>query len=305
MHPHTIVAEGLAFPEGPVWFEDGSIVVVEIKAGRVTRVRPDGSTHVIATPGGGPNGLALGPDGALYLCNNGGFTWGEAGGIMLPGGAPDDYECGRIERIDLHTGKVDRLYDVCDGHKLSGPNDIVFDAHGGFWFTDLGKHRARSTDTGGLYYAKPDGSSIVCAVHGPNMNGVGLSPDGKTVYAACTQARLLLAFDINGPGTVAPSAIPALPGRVVTSFPGYTFLDSLAVEADGRIAVATLVERPGICSVDPLSGAQEDFAFPDLLPTNIVFGGGDMMDAWVCLSSTGKLAKCRWPRPGLRLAHYG
>ena len=75
MHPHSIVAENLAFPEGPVWFEDGSVVVVEIKAGRVTRVLPDGRTEIIATPGGGPNGLALGPDGALYLCNNGGFTW--------------------------------------------------------------------------------------------------------------------------------------------------------------------------------------------------------------------------------------
>ena len=223
---------------------------------------------------------------------------------MLPGDASDDYECGRIERIDLRTGKVERLYDTCDGHKLSGPNDIVFDANGGFWFTDLGKHRERSTDNGGLYYATADGSSITCAVYGPNMNGVGLSPDGRTVYAACTQARLLLAFDVTGPGTVAPSPIPALPGRVVTSFPGYTFLDSLAVEADGRIAVATLVERPGICSVDPATGAQEDFAFPDLLTTNIAFGGSDMMDAWVCLSTTGKLAKCRWPRPGLRLAHY-
>ena len=103
---------------------------------------------------------------------------------------------------------------------------------------------------------------------------------------------------------IAGSALPALPGRVVSSFPGYTYLDSLAVEADGRVAVATLVERPGICSVDPVTGAQEDFAFPDLLTTNIVFGGTDMMDAWVCLSTTGKLARCRWPRPGLRLAHY-
>ena len=52
------------------------------------------------------------------------------------------------------------------------------------------------------------------------------------------------------------------------------------------------------------TGAQEDFAFPDLLTTNIVFGGDDMMDAWVTLSTSGRLAKCRWPRPGLRLAHY-
>ncbi len=305
MHPHTIVAEGLAFPEGPVWFADGSVVVVEIRAGRVTRVLPDGRTKTIATPGGGPNGLALGPDGALYLCNNGGFIWSDAAGLMIPGGAPADYGGGRIERIDVATGRVERLYDTVDGHPLSGPNDIVFDAAGGFWFTDLGKHRATGTDYGGLYYGRADGSGVVCAVHGPNMNGVGLSPDGGTVYAACTQARLLLAFDVTGPGTVAPSALPALPGRVVASFPGYRLLDSLAIEADGRIAVATLVEQAGICSVDPATGEQEDFAFPDPFTTNIVFGGDDRQDAWVCLSATGRLAKCRWPRPGLRLAHYG
>ena len=304
MHPHSIVAEGLAFPEGPVWCEDGSVVVVEIMAGRITRVRPDGRTEVVATPGGGPNGAAVGPDGALYVCNNGGFEWSTEGGMMLPGGAAADYETGRIERIDLGTGKVERLYVECDGVPLSGPNDIVFATDGGFWFTDLGKHFHGHTSHGGLFHAKADGSGITCAARGPNLNGVGLSPDGRTVYAAHTTERLLLAWDITGPGEVAPSPLPALPGRVVTSFPGRVLLDSLAIEANGNIAQATLVEHPGVCSVDPGTGAQEFFDFPDLLTTNICFGGDDMMDAWVCLSTTGKLAKCRWPRPGLRLAHY-
>ncbi|WP_419814110.1 SMP-30/gluconolactonase/LRE family protein [Glacieibacterium sp.] len=304
MHPHTIVAEGLQFPEGPVWCEDGSIIVVEIKAGRLTRIHPDGRTEVIATPGGGPNGAAIGPDGALYLCNNGGFEWSEMGGMTLPGGAAADYATGRIERVDLRTGTVERLYAECDGVALSGPNDIVFDADGGFWFTDLGKHFHAHTSHGGLFHARADGSRITCAVRGPNLNGVGLSPDGRTVYAAHTQERLVLAFDITGPGSVAPSPLPALPGRVVTSFPGRVLLDSLAIEADGNIAQATLVEHPGVCSIDPATGAQAFFDFPDLLTTNICFGGGDMMDAWVTLSSTGKLARCRWPRPGLRLAHY-
>jgi gluconolactonase len=70
-----IVAEGLQFPEGPVWMQDGSVIVVEIAAGRITRVLPDGRTETIAAPGGGPNGAAIGPDGALYVCNNGGFEW--------------------------------------------------------------------------------------------------------------------------------------------------------------------------------------------------------------------------------------
>jgi gluconolactonase len=297
-----IVAEGLAFPEGPVVCDDGSVIVVEIKAGRVTRVRPDGRTEVIANPGGGTNGAAIGPDGALYVCNNGGFAWsGAEMGLNVPGHAADDYEIGRVERIDLSTGRVERLFDHVDGAPLSGPNDIVFDASGGFWFTDLGKTRHRGVDAGGLFWAKPDGSVVKRAVHGPNMNGVGLSPDGRTVYTALTHERLLLGFDITGPGEVAPGP-GLLPGRVVASFPGRTLLDSLAVAADGTVCVATLLDQPGIAEVDPATGAFTIHAFPDLLTTNIAFGGADMQDAWITLSTTGKLAKCRWPRPGLRLA---
>ncbi|RPI57694.1 MAG: SMP-30/gluconolactonase/LRE family protein, partial [Lysobacterales bacterium] len=233
-----IVAENLRFPEGPVWIEDGSVIVVEIEAGRITRVLPDGRTESVASPGGGPNGLAIGPDGALYCCNNGGFEWSDEHGMLFPGKAAADYTTGRIERIDISTGKVERLYDACDGFALSGPNDIVFDAGGGFWFTDLGKIRDASVDHGGLYYAKANGSRISRVVYGPNMNGVGLSPDGKTVYTALTTERLLLAFDITGEGEVAASPLAAIPGRVVTSFDGRTLLESLAVGANGNVCVA-------------------------------------------------------------------
>ncbi|MGQ5701033.1 SMP-30/gluconolactonase/LRE family protein [Sandaracinobacteroides sp. A072] len=300
-----IVAEGLRFPEGPVMMADGSIIVCEIAEGRITRVKPDGAKQVIATPGGGPNGAAIGPDGALYVCNNGGFRWGVIDGMLIPGAAPEDYETGRIERIDLSTGKVERLYSECDGHRLSGPNDIVFDRDGGFWFTDLGKHFPHHTDHGGLYYAKPDGSGIVCAVYGPNMNGVGLSPDGRTVYAALTQVGTVLAFDITGPGTVAPSPLSAVPGRVVGDFPARVLLDSMAVLASGKIAQATLVDRPGIGVIDPETGAIDYVTFPDMLTTNIAFGGPDMRDAAVCLSTSGRLALARWPEPGLKLHFNG
>lgn len=301
IYPHAIVAEGLGFPEGPVAMADGSVLVVEIRHGRITRVHPDGRTEVVATPGGGPNGMAIGPDGALYVCNNGGFDWYEQDGILLPGNAAKDYTTGRIERIDIATGAVTRLYDACDGHKLSGPNDIVFDADGGFYFTDLGKHFDHHSDAGGLFYALPDGSKITRLIHGPDLNGVGLSPDGKTVYAASTSRRVVLAFDIVSPGVLAPEPLPAVPGRFVTTWANKTYLDSLAIEADGTIAQATLIESAGITRINPATGAQEYLPFPDLLTTNICFGGDDMMDAWVCLSTTGKLAKCRWPSPGLKL----
>ena len=72
------IATDLKFPEGPVAMADGSVVLVEIAAGALTRVMPDGTKKIVATPGGGPNGLAMGPDGKCYVCNNGGFKWHEA-----------------------------------------------------------------------------------------------------------------------------------------------------------------------------------------------------------------------------------
>ena len=148
MTDQQILATGLRFPEGPVAMPDGSVILVEIARGAITRIR-DGVASVLATPGGGPNGLALGPDGALYVCNNGGFVWHEEPGMLRPVGTPDDYSGGRIERVDLATGEVTELYRSCGGHALCGPNDIVFDRQGGFYFTDLGKSRRRNRDHGG------------------------------------------------------------------------------------------------------------------------------------------------------------
>ena len=296
-----ILAEGLAFPEGPVFMDDGSVILVEIAKGEITRVKRDGTKQTIAKPGGGPNGAAIGPDGALYVCNNGGFKWAEIEGMMIPGNAAADYTTGRIERIDIATGKVERLYDSYEGFSLSGPNDLVFDDAGGFWFTDLGKHYDHHSDHGGIYYGTPDGKSLKRAVYGPDFNGIGLSPDGKTVYAAVCSRCYILAFDITGPGEVAPSPLAAVPGRLVADFPGRILLDSLAILASGKIAQATLVDRPGIGVADPATGEIVYHAFPDLLTTNIAFGGADMRDAAVTLSTTGKLALARWDEPGLRL----
>ena len=127
MSNYDVVATGLEFPEGPVCMADGSIVLVEVKRGTISRVDPDnGSVEVVEQPGGGPNGAAVGPAGALYVCNNGGFTWGEARGLTVPGLVPDDYSSGRIERIDIYTGQVEVLYAEVDGEPLKGPNDLMF-----------------------------------------------------------------------------------------------------------------------------------------------------------------------------------
>jgi gluconolactonase len=293
-----VIAEGLKFPEGPVVMPDGSVIVVEIQRGTVTRCWK-GKSEVIATPSGGPNGLALGQDGALYLCNNGGFVWHERDGMTIPGHAAKDYSGGRIERIDLATGKVERVYDTVGDYKLSGPNDIVVDRAGNLWFSDLGKNYARTLDRGGVYCAKPDGSKIVeVAYGGTGFNGIGLSPDEKVVYAAETDTGKLWAWDRIGETDVAAAPLGQI-GRHVFTYPGHVFFDSLAVEADGRVCVATILNG-GVTAIQP-DGQWEHHAFPDILVTNIAFGGADMRDAYVTLSATGKLVKARWPRPGHKL----
>src|SRR5215472_3644913 len=236
-----VAATGLRFPEGPVAMADGSVILGEIAGGTVTRVAPDGSKSTHAAAGGGPNGLARGPDGALYLCNNGGAEY--ASGSFLATGPAKNYQFGYVQRIDPRTGEMRILYSQCGGHKLSAPNDIVFDRQGGFYFTDLGKRRGRDRDHGGLYYALPDGSRIVELVH-PILspNGIGLSPDEKVVYVADTETSRLFAFDVIGPGEIRKHAFPApYGGRLVCGLPGFQRFDSLAVDALGNICVATLI----------------------------------------------------------------
>ncbi len=291
------VADGLRFPEGPVAMPDGSVVLVEIAAGRITRVAPDGSKQTVAEPGGGPNGLAIGPDGKLYCCNNGGFSWHDTGGLLIPGDQPADYSGGRIERIDLQTGAVEVLYRDGDfGCRVRGPNDIVFDRDGGFWFTDFGKTRERERDRTGVFYGRADGSHLAEAIFPlENPNGIGLSPDGRTLYAAETFTCRLMAFEVLAPGRVGP-------GRGLYRPAGDRWFDSLGVEAGGNICVATLGEG-GISVVSPIGELVEFVATDDPFTTNICWGGADGRDVYVTGSGTGRLVKARWPRSGLRLAY--
>ena len=291
---------GCGFPRGRSRWPTARSYWARSPASAVTRVAPDGGKAAIGSAGGGPNGLARGPDGALYLCNNGGNEYAEGG--FLSTGPSKDYQCGYIQRIDPRTGETRILYSQCDGHKLSAPNDIVFDRQGGFYFTDLGKRLAHDRDHGGLYYALPDGSKIVELVH-PMLspNGVGLSPDEKTVYVADTETSRLFAFDIVEPGVLRKEPFPApYTGRLVCGLPGFQRFDSLAVEASGNIAVATLITGH-ITVIAPNGNVVRQVKMPDVYPTNICFGGRDMKTAYITLSGTGQLAAMDWPDPGLRL----
>jgi gluconolactonase len=303
----TTLATGLQFPEGPIAMPDGSILLVEIKRRTITRVVPGSEPEVVVQLDGGPNGIAIGPDGACYVANNGGcFGWHDVMGLTLPGAfKPALYSGGRIERVDLATGEVTTLYTECDGRPLLAPNDLVFDVDGGFWFTDHGTRDGRHADRTGIYYATPDGSSITEVIHPIDApNGVGLSPAGDRLYAAETHTGRVWSWPLAGAGRLAESdATPAGPprGTLVAGLPGMQLLDSLAIDADGNICVATIING-GITVISPDGSSIEHVPLPDTLTTNICFGGDDLTTAYITCSSTGKLVSLPWPRPGLRLS---
>jgi gluconolactonase len=290
------------FPEGPVALPDGSVLVVEIAGGRLSRVTPDGTVSVVANLGGGPNGAAIGPDGKCYVCNNGGFEFPERNGRISPGLTAQDYTSGRIAKVDIHPGASEVLYKACDGEPLKGPNDIVFDAAGGFWFTDHGKHYARSRDVTGVFYARPDGSEIremIFPMEGPN--GIGLSPDESVLYVAETPTGRLWSYDLSGPGQFAEVRPNGQPRRnLVVGLPGHQLFDSLAVDSAGNICVATLVNG-GITVISPDGKNVEHVPMPDHGTTNICFGGPELKTAYITLGTTGRLVAMDWPRPGLPL----
>lgn len=289
-----VVAEGLHAPEGPVVLADGSIVVMEMHASRISRVWGQGRTEVVTVTGGTPNGAQLGPDGALYVCNCGG-----------EGNAPGEHGGGgRIERVDLDTGRVERLYDSIDGRSLSAPNDLVFDKTGGIWFTDFGTARARHIEKSGLYWCRPDGSEIRQGYFGGlGYNGVGLSPDDKWLFAAASWTGRLFKFALESPGELAKDAQTglAVPIYVGSAF-GESVLDSLAVTVSGSVCVGTIVDG-GITTFRP-DGRTDFLPLPDRSVTNIAFGGPDMRDAYITLMRTGRLVKVRWNEPGIKL-HFG
>ncbi len=297
-----ILTTGLLFPEGPVALDDGSVLCVEIARGTLTRVHADGTKSVVAKLGGGPNGAAIGPDGACYVANDGGLTWKTQNGQTLPTGVPANFAGGSIQRVDLHTGAIRTLYTHVGTNQLKGPNDIVFEPSGGFFFTDTGKFYARTEDRGGVYWAKPDGSEIREVVYPlVTPNGIMLSPDRQTLYVASTATRQILSFRVTGPGQLAQKDGRA-EMKVVASLGGILNFDSMCMQADGTLVVAA--GFPGqLLQISPDGNVLDKMSLPDAAVTNAAFGGHDMRTLYVTFSATGRIAVLPWSRPGLKLLY--
>ncbi len=315
------IAAGLGYPEGPVAQEDGSVLLVEIHAGTLTRISATGDREVVAQVGGGPNGAAIGPDGAVYICNNGGFQWIPIGPLLLSGDAGPDYHCGSIQRVK--DGQVTTLYTEVEvvspltrqseKHPLCAPDDLEFDSTGHFWFTDWGHTRGRTRDMTGIYYSAADGSSIEEKVFpAAAPNGIGLSPDGDRLYVAETYSRRVLYWELEGPGRIKPNPDSFDGSYLLTADIG-GILDSMALDEDGNVYVMTMLPHGpspttngGITVISP-SGTVLEFIEIEVegkapLPSNLCFGGADRRTAYITLGGSGRLVACEMRIPGKKLA---
>ena len=198
--------------EGASFDRDGNLDFVEVFGGSIFRLSPDMKLTTIMPPNDRASaGLGIHKDGRIFVAGLGDFV-----------------STGSVVSIKPDGSDMQVIVPKTDGYLV---DDLVFDKFGGFYFTDF---RGEANDpAGGVYYVSPDLKKITPVLqHVAIANGVGLSPDGKTLWVTSTAQGLLYRVELADPTTIAPF------GAAIT----YHFTgmgpDSLRVDADGNVYVA-------------------------------------------------------------------
>lgn len=229
-----VLAGGFTWTEGPVWIENesgGHLLFSDIPRNSIFRWSEGQGIALFMNPSGytgvsyyglepGSNGLALDKKGRLTACEHGDR---------------------RVSVLTQGGGKR-TLVDQYQGRRLNSPNDLVFDSAGSIFFTDppyglpeRASDPRRELDFCGVYRLDPDGGLTLLTKQLARPNGIGLSPDEKTLYVAQSDPDepIWMSFPIKNDKTLAEGKVMLNAKKYMDEFPGLP--DGLAVAADGTI----------------------------------------------------------------------
>ena len=202
--------EGIVL-EGPAFDRDGNLFFCDASGGRVLRLTPDRQLSTVLKMELNPGGIAIHRDGRLFVA-----------ALDIPNGL------GSISAVRPDGSGLRTVVPTQAGYL---PNDLVFDARGGLYFSDF-----RGTSTvpeGGVYYVSPDGLTVTPVLSRiAKANGVALSPDGKILWATEFGSNRLHRVELAS-ATMATPLGTAIPYRFTGPAP-----DSMRVDASGNVYVA-------------------------------------------------------------------
>ena len=252
-------AKGLAMPEGPVFDRAGNLYVANCRADFVSLIAPDGSVTRFVTTGGKTQGIAIHPDGRLFITD-----WRQR---KIYVASPD----GELSVYCDHYG---------DGTGLRGPNEISFSPNGQLYFTDPGD-AWRGIRTGALSRVTSTGVAEILADGFEFTNGLDFDPKGEMIYFADTTSPGIFRAPLDSTG-----ALLSAPTEFI-AFPATQRPDGIRFAANGDLYV-TLFGAGKVVVVHSNSASEDYLTLPGLFPTNLVFHNGS---TFVCEGQTGSVWK--------------
>lgn len=245
----TKIQGGFQFLEGPAMTPDGSIYFTDIPDNVIQRLRPDGTIERFLEPSAHANGLMYGGEGRLLACQMD----------------------GQLVSIDLKSKQISVLAGQYQQKRFNACNDLVIDKQGGIYFTDprYSAPEPWPQVREAVYYRSADGKVVRLADDLKAPNGIGLSPDEKTLYVIPSMSDQMMAYEVTQPGVLGSGRVLCRLQQVGGATNGGG--DGMALDVDGNLYITSSAGIQVFSSAGDLLGIIE---VPET-PANCAFGGED------------------------------